>query len=145
MKIEACPSSANENGLPLFANETCNEAISLSSTNDSRSTGVWRIHSMAGPGLDCPSRAAITRVIGEAELAGRDGIAAARAAFSGGPKSVLWDARAVWDERQTEAWWNSIEQTIQGDAICNTIAEASPPLVPRQTATHEIDLEDIPF
>jgi hypothetical protein len=53
----------------------------------------------------------------EAEENGRDAINAARATFPGTPDGVLYEARAEMDLQQEEAWWQSIEKTIDGEVI----------------------------
>jgi hypothetical protein len=67
--------------------------------------------------------AAIIDVIAAAEAQGRNGVAAARAAFPGVPETVLWECWAEHDHAATEAWWQSVERTIEGEVIRTALQE----------------------
>lgn len=65
----------------------------------------------------------IIDVIRNAEEQGDErGVDAARRAFPGTPESVFWEAWAVHDWRKTEAWWDVVERTIEGEVIDRAIA-----------------------
>lgn len=69
--------------------------------------------------------AAIIQVIADAEAQGVDGVTAANRAFPGTPDTVLWGCWSEWESQRTEAWWQSVERTIDGEVIRNAIAEAA--------------------
>ena len=71
-------------------------------------------------------RAEIIRVIAEAQASGRDGIAVAKATFPGLPETVLWECWTDVEHAQTEAWWQAVERTIDGELIRNAVAKVSP-------------------
>lgn len=60
----------------------------------------------------------------EAEQAGRDPYKAAKEAFPGTPDLVLTEAWMELDDRHVEAWWQSIEKTIDGEIITKALASS---------------------
>jgi hypothetical protein len=64
----------------------------------------------------------IIEVLRDAEDQG--GISAAAAAFPGTPETVLWEAWCELDYRRTQAWWQAVEKTIDGELVRRAIAEA---------------------
>lgn len=70
-------------------------------------------------------KASIIACIADAQAWGLgDGVHAARLAFPGTPESVLWECWAELDGDQVEAWWQSVERTIDGEIIRNAVAAA---------------------
>lgn len=65
----------------------------------------------------------IIEVIGEAQDQGRDGVAAAKAAFPGTPTIVLWEAWTALEMREVESWWQGVEKTIDGEIIERALAD----------------------
>ncbi|KMO15143.1 hypothetical protein [Methylobacterium platani] len=62
--------------------------------------------------------AEIIRTMAEAQDAGLgDGIEAARRAFPGVPDVVLYECWTNLDTQRTEAWWQTIERTIDVEVI----------------------------
>jgi hypothetical protein len=68
--------------------------------------------------------AAIADVIREAEAHGRDGFLAASRAFPGAPGSVIAEVWTGVDLERNEAWWQSVERTIDGELVKRAIATA---------------------
>lgn len=66
--------------------------------------------------------AQIISVMEEAEKQGRDALAAAAQAFPGTPEMVLILAAAELDCRRVEAWWQSMEKTIDGEIVRRALA-----------------------
>ena len=52
-------------------------------------------------------------------------MAAARAAFPGTPEVVLIEAMLDVDSERLEAWWQTVERTIDGELVKRAIADAS--------------------
>lgn len=71
--------------------------------------------------------AAIVSCMSEAMQQGRDPLAAARCKFPGTPVGVLGEAYYEASEAEEEAWWQTIERTIDGEVICNAIGRAAAP------------------
>lgn len=69
--------------------------------------------------------AAIIQCIAEAEAQGLDGVKAATHAFPGTPDTVLWGCWSEWESQRTEAWWQSVERTIDSEVIRNAVAAAN--------------------
>jgi hypothetical protein len=67
--------------------------------------------------------AEIIKAIAEAEARGIEGVGAARRAFPGVPDSVLYELWAEFDYQRTEAWWQDLERTIDGEVIKNAVAK----------------------
>lgn len=67
-------------------------------------------------------RARIIETMAAARSHGIDDIAAARRAFPGTPDSVLWACWADLDAAAEEAWWHSIEKTIDGEIVERALA-----------------------
>jgi len=59
--------------------------------------------------------------IAKAEAEGKDGFNAAIAAFPDVPEMVIIMASAEYEHRKTEAWWQSMERTIDGEVISRAI------------------------
>lgn len=68
--------------------------------------------------------ATIADVIRQARAEGKDGVAAARAAFPGTPDLVIYEADTAVDFDEVENWWGSVERTINGELVARAIAEA---------------------
>lgn len=67
--------------------------------------------------------AEIIRTMAEAQDTGLgDGIEAARRAFPSVPDVVLYECWTDLDAQRTEAWWQTIERTIDGEVIRNALA-----------------------
>ena len=66
--------------------------------------------------------AQIVAFMARAEAGGMDPYRAAKHAFPGTPASVLGEACAELDHEHTEAWWQSIEKTIDGEVITRALA-----------------------
>lgn len=66
----------------------------------------------------------IIDVIREAEDQGLDGFRAAQRAFPGTPEIVIIMASVELDGRRTEAWWQQVERTIDGEIIRNALSKA---------------------
>ncbi|TXN72957.1 hypothetical protein [Methylobacterium sp. WL6] len=71
--------------------------------------------------------AAIVTCMADAMAQGRDGFAAAAAEFPGTPGGVLGEAYAVACDAQEEAWWRTIERTIDGEVIREAVGRAGAP------------------
>lgn len=54
---------------------------------------------------------------------GRDPWSAAEAEFPGTPYSVLGEAFCAASDAEEEAWWRTIERTIDGEVIRNAIQQ----------------------
>lgn len=63
--------------------------------------------------------------ISEARRHGRNGVHDAQAAFQGTPLIVLYEAETMVEMEETEAWWQSVERTIDGEIIRAAIADTS--------------------
>ncbi|MDF2809894.1 MAG: hypothetical protein K0S56_925 [Microvirga sp.] len=61
--------------------------------------------------------AQIIAVMADADEQGRDTVEAAKAAFPGTPEDVIWSAWVEFDNAKTEAWWQQVERTIDGEII----------------------------
>lgn len=59
----------------------------------------------------------VMKVMDDAENAGRDPMMAARQAFPDFPEGALWECWAEWDTFRMEAWWRSMEKTIDAEAV----------------------------
>ena len=70
--------------------------------------------------------AAIVACMSDAMSQGRDPWLAAKAEFPGTPSGVLGEAYCEAANAQDEAWWQTIERTIDGEVIRNAIASAVP-------------------
>ncbi|GEP00028.1 hypothetical protein [Methylobacterium haplocladii] len=68
--------------------------------------------------------AAIIQIIADAEAQGVDGVLAAHRAFPGTPDTVLWGCWSQWDGERTEAWWQTVERSIDGEIIRNAVVAA---------------------
>jgi hypothetical protein len=55
---------------------------------------------------------------------GQDEWSAAKRAFPGIPTFVLAEALAEFDASEAEAWWETVERTIDGEIIRNALAKA---------------------
>lgn len=66
--------------------------------------------------------AELTAFIFAANARGEDGYKAAERAFPGVPDTVLILAMLDADEQKTEAWWQTVERTIDGEIIRNALA-----------------------
>jgi hypothetical protein len=67
-------------------------------------------------------KAAIIQTIAEAQARGLgDGVDAARQAFPGTPEAVLYECWWALEDQQVEAWWRSLERTIDGEVIRNAL------------------------
>lgn len=62
-------------------------------------------------------KAAVMKVMDDAENIGRDPMIAARQAFPDFPEGALWECWAEWDTFRMEAWWQSMEKTIDAEAV----------------------------
>jgi hypothetical protein len=69
-------------------------------------------------------KAAIITTMVEAEKAGRCPLAAAEAAYPGTPGMVLGSCYAEMQMDQEDAWWATVERTINGELIRNAVAAA---------------------
>lgn len=49
-----------------------------------------------------------------------------QAAFPGIPQSVQIEACLAIDDEQTEAWWDGLAKTIEGEIVKNVLATARP-------------------
>lgn len=67
-------------------------------------------------------KAQIIKVIAEAEDQGKDGAKAAIEAFPEVPTPVIYECWADWDHDRTEAWWDSIEKTIDAEIVRNALS-----------------------
>jgi hypothetical protein len=65
--------------------------------------------------------AELVRVCREATAQGRDGLQAIYAAFPGVPGLVAGEAWAEAQEEDAEAWWNTVEKTIDAEVIPKAI------------------------
>lgn len=70
-------------------------------------------------------KAAIISTMADAEKAGRCPLAAAEAAYPGTPGMVLGGCFAEMQMSQEDAWWETVERTIDGDLIRNAVATAA--------------------
>jgi hypothetical protein len=61
-------------------------------------------------------------IMREAESRGRDSIDAAHEAYPGIPDAVVWEAWALLERRKEEAWWQTVERTIEGEVIHRALA-----------------------
>jgi hypothetical protein len=68
----------------------------------------------------------IVRVIEEAENHGLNGRQAAREMFPTAPDIVITEAWLEWEYAQTEAWWQSVERTIEGQVLRRAIISTPP-------------------
>jgi hypothetical protein len=68
--------------------------------------------------------AEIVKVMVAAKARGEKEMDAAKAAFPGTPDTVLWEAWCDLDMAETEAWWESVERTIDGELVRRAIASA---------------------
>ena len=68
----------------------------------------------------------IIDVIRGAEDQGLDGIRAAQRAFPDTPEMVIILASAELESRRTEAWWQQVERTIDGEIIRNALKGPKP-------------------
>ncbi len=62
-------------------------------------------------------KAAVILVMDDAENAGKDPITEARRCFPDFPAAALWECWADWDTHRLEAWWQSMEKTIDAEAV----------------------------
>lgn len=62
-------------------------------------------------------KAAVMKVMDDAENSGRDPMTAARQAFPDFPEGALWECWAEWDTFRMEAWWQSMEKTIDAEVV----------------------------
>lgn len=69
---------------------------------------------------------AIVACMSEAISQGRDPWTAAQVEFPGTPSGVLGEAYCEAADAEDEAWWQTIERTIDGEVIRNAIASAVP-------------------
>jgi hypothetical protein len=67
-------------------------------------------------------KAAIIDCMVKANAEGRDEFEAARTEFPGVPVSVLGECAAEADDIEVEAWWRTVERTIDGELIKNAVA-----------------------
>lgn len=68
-------------------------------------------------------KAEIIQEMAAAHAAGEsDVVEAARRAFPGIPDMVLWGCWSEFEDQQTEAWWQRVERTIDGEVIRNAVA-----------------------
>lgn len=79
---------------------------------------------MSAPNLNIRAQvmAEIMTTIREAEDAGQDGYAEARRVYPAVPTSVIAEAWARVGSDRDEAWWASVERTIEGEVIRRAIA-----------------------
>lgn len=66
-------------------------------------------------------RAEIIRVMLEADARGEEPSTAAETAFPGAPDSVIWGAWSEFDDAKTNAWWETLERTIDGEVIRSAV------------------------
>lgn len=83
--------------------------------------------------------AQIITVMAEAKARGEDPYRAAERAFPGTPGIVLCEAEDELDHQRTEAWWRTIERTIDGEVIRNAIAGT--PAEPVDAGPREAELD----
>ena len=69
--------------------------------------------------------AEIAAFMAEAEARGEDGWNATALAYPGIPSDVLAEVWCAFEDQKTEAWWQSIERTIDGEVIRNALASAN--------------------
>jgi hypothetical protein len=65
--------------------------------------------------------AEIINVMAAAKARGEDEMAAARATFPGTPEPVLWSAWCELDNAAVEAWWETVERTIDAELVRKAI------------------------
>lgn len=61
----------------------------------------------------------------EASKNGKDPWAAIESTFPGTPADVIADAWVKVSDGETEAWWNSVEKTIDGEIIRRAIVSVA--------------------
>lgn len=61
-------------------------------------------------------KVAVISVMEDAESVGKDPITEARRCFPDFPEAALWECWADWDYGRLEAWWQSMEKTIDAGA-----------------------------
>jgi hypothetical protein len=59
----------------------------------------------------------------DAESSGLDPVKAAQAEFTCTPTEVIYGAWLELESRKTEAWWQSIEKTIDGEIVRAALAK----------------------
>ncbi|WP_156420081.1 hypothetical protein [Aureimonas sp. N4] len=69
--------------------------------------------------------AEMTKVAAEAIARGENGLQAVQSAFPGVPLIVAVEAEMDADNAKTEAWWQTIERTIDGELVRRGIASAA--------------------
>lgn len=81
------------------------------------------------PEIRRQAMASIIEAMAEAEAQGQDAFAAGRRMFSEVPIEIIAEASVEIDARKVEAWWQSVEKTIDGEIIRRAIggpAEGEP-------------------
>lgn len=73
--------------------------------------------------------AAIIKVMADADAQGLDAVKAAELTFPDVPDAVIWGCWARWDTDRTAAWWESMEKTIDAQAV-NAAAQLSKSIAP---------------
>lgn len=68
--------------------------------------------------------AQIIATMEEAQARGLNPMTVARHTYRGIPSGVLGEALAELSMREDEAWWQTVERTIDGELIRNAIATA---------------------
>ena len=68
-------------------------------------------------------KAEIIAVCREAKAKGDDGWKAVEARFPGIPPDVVAEAWLAVEDEATEAWWQTVERTIDGEIIRNALAK----------------------
>lgn len=68
-------------------------------------------------------KAEIIRMIADAQAAGLgNGVAAVHRAYPDIPEMILWECWTDLDLQRQDAWWETIERTIDGEIIRRAIA-----------------------
>ncbi len=70
--------------------------------------------------------AEVIQVIKEAEKAGLDSMAEVRRRFPGIPDGVYWSAWCKLQDEDAEAWWDTLEKTIEGEIIKRALKAPKP-------------------
>lgn len=66
--------------------------------------------------------AQIIDVMASADAVGQDTVKAAEFAFPGTPSDVIYAAWVEFESAKTEAWWQTIERTIDSEVIRRALA-----------------------
>lgn len=66
--------------------------------------------------------AQVIEVIKQARDNGEDELPTVMRTFPGLPEQVYWDAFCALDNAEVNAWWETVEKTIDGEIIKNAIS-----------------------